>query len=103
MLFSAMHMQFFGFFPRMLLGALFGYLLVWTGSLWVPVFAHFFNNASAVIAYYLFQHKVIAINPDQVGTGETGILYGLLSLILTLFLIRRFYRKSNTTDSFTSS
>ena len=36
-LFSAMHMQFYGFVPRVLLGALFGYLLVWSGSMWLPV------------------------------------------------------------------
>jgi membrane protease YdiL (CAAX protease family) len=39
-LFSAIHLQFFGFFPRLLLGAWFGYLLWWTGSIWVPVAAH---------------------------------------------------------------
>ncbi|MDE5797123.1 MAG: CPBP family intramembrane metalloprotease, partial [Muribaculaceae bacterium] len=32
--FSALHMQFFGFLPRLLLGAFFGYLLYWSGSLW---------------------------------------------------------------------
>ena len=32
-LFSAMHFQFYGFVPRVLLGALFGYLLVWSGSI----------------------------------------------------------------------
>ena len=49
-LFSAIHLQFYGFVPRMLLGAYFGYLLLWTRSIWVPVCAHFVNNATAVIA-----------------------------------------------------
>lgn len=48
-IFSAFHMQFFGFLPRMLLGAYFGYLLYWSRNIWVPVFAHFVNNAFAVI------------------------------------------------------
>lgn len=43
-------MQFFGFLPRMLLGAYFGYLLYWTRNIWIPVFAHFVNNAIAVIS-----------------------------------------------------
>jgi membrane protease YdiL (CAAX protease family) len=59
-LFSAIHMQFYGFLPRMMLGALFGYLLYWTGSLWVPIFAHFVNNAGAVTLTYFF------------GSGESG-------------------------------
>lgn len=49
-LFSAIHIQFYGFLPRMFLGAYFGYLLYWTRSIWVPVFAHFTNNALAVVA-----------------------------------------------------
>lgn len=48
--FSALHMQFFGFVPRMLLGAYFGYLMVWTRSLWAPVLAHVMNNTVYVIS-----------------------------------------------------
>lgn len=47
--FSAMHFQFFGFIPRLLMGVFFGYLLIWTRSLWVPVFAHTLNNSVVVI------------------------------------------------------
>lgn len=50
--FSALHMQFFGFVPRMLLGAYFGYLLLWSGSLWVPVTAHMLNNIMYVLAMW---------------------------------------------------
>ncbi len=50
LIFSAVHLQFFGFIPRMLLGALLGYLLVYSGSLWVCIAAHFFNNALTVLA-----------------------------------------------------
>ena len=48
-LFSAFHLQFYGFIPRMLLGAFFGYVLYWGKNIWVPVFIHFMNNAIAVI------------------------------------------------------
>lgn len=49
-IFSAIHFQFFGFFPRLLLGAFFGYIVVWSGNLWLGVIAHFFNNFLAVYA-----------------------------------------------------
>ena len=42
-LFSAIHLQFYGFFPRLLLGAFFGYLLVWSHNLWLPIFGHLFK------------------------------------------------------------
>lgn len=48
-IFSAIHMQFYGFLPRLLLGAFFGYLVYWSKSIWLPVFIHFLNNSIAVI------------------------------------------------------
>ena len=47
-LFSAIHVQFYGFFARMVLGAILGYLYLYSGSLWTPILAHFVNNAFAV-------------------------------------------------------
>lgn len=61
-LFSAIHLQFYGFVPRMLLGALFGYLYVWTGNLWIPMIAHFFNNGFAVVMMALNKQKLTAID-----------------------------------------
>lgn len=51
-IFSALHMQFFGFVPRMLLGIYFGYLLVWSGSIWLPMIVHAFNNSMFVVMQY---------------------------------------------------
>lgn len=47
--FSAIHLQFFGFLPRLILGLSFGYLFFWSGNLWIAVFAHFINNAVPVV------------------------------------------------------
>lgn len=52
-IFSAMHFQLFGFVPRLLLGAFFGYLLVWSGSLWLPILLHILNNSLVVISQYM--------------------------------------------------
>ena len=50
-IFSAIHLQFYGFIPRILLGAYMGYLLYWTRNIWVPVFAHFINNTIVIAGY----------------------------------------------------
>jgi len=85
-LFSALHMQFYGFLPRMILGGMLGYMLVWSGSLWLPIVAHFVNNAAAVTFYYLFQHNLTTIDPDKIGTGSDFIsLAG--SLLFTVVLL----------------
>lgn len=47
-IFSAIHFQFYGFIPRMILGMVLGYLYIWSKSLWVPVIAHAINNALTV-------------------------------------------------------
>lgn len=64
-LFSAFHLQFFGFVPRMLLGAIFGYLYYWSGNLWMPMFAHFVNNGFAVTMLYLNQLKVVDVDLES--------------------------------------
>jgi len=64
--FSAIHVQFFGFVPRMLLGLLLGYLYEWSGNILVPMAAHFTNNAFQLVLVYLAQHGLLAtaFDPD---------------------------------------
>ena len=71
--FSAFHMQFYGFFPRLLLGAWLGYLLLWSRSLWLPVIAHTINNAVVVVVTYLANvHRVPAGSLDTLGVPAPG-------------------------------
>ena len=58
-LFSAFHMQFYGFIPRLLLGVWLGYLLVWTRSLWVPIIAHTLNNSTVVLFSYMTNRGIV--------------------------------------------
>lgn len=90
-LFSAVHFQFFGFIPRLLLGIMFGYLYVWSGSLWVPIFAHFLNNTIASLAFYFYHTERIQNNPDTWGSdpGNYWLYLSILMLGLFLFLIYR--------------
>lgn len=87
LLFSLMHYQFLGFIPRVMLGALFGYLFVWTGSVWMAVLAHFINNAVAVIYYYIFYQGTLEIEPDHIGIEENAVLMILASVMLTILLL----------------
>lgn len=84
-LFSAMHLQFFGFLPRLLLGLVLGYMFVMSKSIWVPVFAHFFNNAAAVIVYYL-AYNTDLISPEAMTGGRFSLLIIVLSVGVTSML-----------------
>ncbi len=92
--FSAMHMQFYGFLPRMVLGGMLGYMLAWSGSLWLPIFAHFVNNAGAVIFMYLFQKGVTSIDPDKVGT-ESDWMEVIVSIVLSIVLFEVLRRRNH--------
>jgi uncharacterized protein len=89
-LFSAIHMQFYGFIPRFMMGVMLGYVFVWSGSLWVPILIHFTNNSAAVVVSYLQGAGKADNTFDTVGTGDAAMLPILLSTIFTatcLFLI----------------
>ena len=86
-IFSLIHFQFYGFIPRMLLGVVLGYLLVWTGSLWAPMVAHFTNNALVVLLYFAEAH--FSLNSESIesfGTDATSWA-GWLSILLSLLLL----------------
>jgi membrane protease YdiL (CAAX protease family) len=69
-IFSFIHFQFYGFLPRFLLGLYFGYLLVWSSCIWVPVTGHFINNGVAVLYY----HSLAADIHVYEGKREEGII-----------------------------
>lgn len=89
MLFSALHLQFYGFFGRMVLGIILGYLFIWSKSLWVPILVHFFNNAMAVILSFLYRREVIATDMESFGeSSNAGVIAGsFILMVLVMFLI----------------
>ena len=93
-LFSAFHLQFYGFIPRMLLGLFLGYLFVWSKNIWIPIFAHFVNNGAAVTAYYLLDEETVTKNLEEVGTTADTLIYTLLSIIVVSILIMTFRKKT---------
>lgn len=95
LIFSAIHMQFYGFFPRFLLGAMFGYLFLWSGSLWLPILAHFVNNSLAVIAYYLVSINVIDEKIINIGISSSQIPLTLTCIILSALGIYKLYTTRN--------
>lgn len=101
-LFSAVHMEFLTFLPRFFLGVIFGYLLVWTQSLWVPILAHFFNNGLAVIISYLSQKQNIDKDIENIGQSNNFFwlsLFNLLIVFVLLFFIYKFETSLKSKES----
>jgi len=92
--FSALHLQFYGFLPRVVLGVVLGYLFIWSGSLWVPIITHFINNGLAVVMMYFYNKGSITMNPEEFGsTGEWTLI--LIPTVLFAGLMALIYRKEN--------
>lgn len=96
-IFSSIHFQFYGFIPRLLMGAFLGYLFAWTNNLWVPIVAHFTNNALAVIFFYLKNTGQTSVDLENIGNSET-YLTGIISMV-TVGILIFFLRPKNSVPS----
>jgi len=86
-LFSAFHMEFYGFLPRLVLGLLFGYFTAWSGSIWPAIWAHFVNNGTIVVLTYMSQHKLTSFDFTQPQLfTNAGYIIGFLLTLLLLFI-----------------
>jgi membrane protease YdiL (CAAX protease family) len=91
-LFSAFHLQFFGFFPRMLMGAYLGYLFVWSGSLWPGIFAHFLNNGLATYSAWLMNRGSVSKDIDTFGSNQQDWIYVFISGVLVIISLVLVYK-----------
>lgn len=96
--FSVFHMQFYGFFPRVILGAFFGYLLYWSGSVWLPVMLHVLNNSLVVWTtwYSRRQPGTDIVDIDKIGADSTVMI--VVSVVLVtgaLVLLKDITKKQN--------
>lgn len=95
-IFSAFHFDFFGFFPRFILGLMLGYMFWMSGSIFPSMLMHFANNATIVILYYLNTRGFIDIDVEHFGSTSNVILI-LLSLIVTIAIFITCNRFNNKT------
>jgi len=85
-IFSAVHMQFFTFIPRFFLGLVFGYMLEYSKTLWLPIVAHFINNAAAVTVYYLINKNIIPQETEKIGNSQS-FMWLLMAIIISAVLL----------------
>lgn len=94
--FSALHMQFYGFIPRMFLGALFGYLYYWSGNLIVPMFAHFLNNFIAVTSIYFGLSDLPGMETEKPESAPWYLVIIMTAICgLLIYLFQKDFRKRN--------
>lgn len=100
-IFAAIHLQFYGFLPRFLLGAVFGYLFFWSGSLWLPIAAHLANNLLSVVVEFLFRKGIMDTNAENFGTGNEIwlMIISILGVGVIMYHIFNTSKTNNKLDS----
>ncbi len=94
-LFSALHMQFYGFLPRFILGILLGVIYWYSGSIWAAILAHFAYDALLIVAAYF---NPALMNEDAMAAKTTGLaLAGIISAALVVAVIWWMKQRSTTT------
>jgi len=91
-IFSAIHFQFYGFVPRLLLGALLGYIFVWSGNLWVPVIVHTVNNAVSVLLFKAYHGTPQYEEIENFGTKDFWWL-AIISVVLTAVIFSYMHKQ----------
>jgi membrane protease YdiL (CAAX protease family) len=86
-LFSLIHFQPEGFIPRLVLGALFGYILIWTGNMVYSILSHIIFNSLQVVIFYLFNDKTIDVNITQPDIPLWITIIVTILFTFTLYLI----------------
>jgi membrane protease YdiL (CAAX protease family) len=92
--FSFIHFQFFGFFPRMILGIVLGYLYITSGNILISMLMHFTNNAMVVLALNLHAKGILKVDPESSKDLPAVSIY--LSIILSsalFYLCWRIYKQ----------
>ncbi|MEN9523508.1 MAG: hypothetical protein RL065_1885 [Bacteroidota bacterium] len=91
-IFSAVHMEFLGFFPRMMMGAMLGYMYMWSGNIWVNIITHALNNGISVIAFFLYHNQLIKTDIDKM--EHYGIVPTIFAMVMFAAAYFLFYKKT---------
>ncbi len=98
LIFSVIHFQFYGFFPRLVLGALLGYLFLYTRNLWIPILVHFINNATVIVLSHFWKDTEWMHNVEEMEVTVYFATAAAMSAAFTILLFRN-YKKRNTREA----
>jgi len=95
LVFSLVHFQFYGFLPRLFLGALLGYLFLCTRNLWAPILFHFLNNATVILLNFFWQDTEWFKNIESAEITTQFVVFAFISLLFTVLLLVSYNKKQN--------
>lgn len=98
-IFSAIHVQFFGFLPRVFLGAIFGYMYLYSGSLVYPIFGHILNNSFTVLLVYMANQGWVDFDIESTDRiSYPAAILGLLVLVAGIIYFKKINKPNGELD-----
>ena len=96
-IFSGIHFQFYGFFPRLFLGVLLGAIYWYSGSLWVAILAHFLYDAAVIVLVYFNPQLLENTEATLIKGQDFQLLIGaMISLAITFAILQQMQKRSVT-------
>jgi hypothetical protein len=97
-LFSAIHISYYGFLPRLALGLMIGYVFYLSKNLWLASITHFLYNAFGVSQMYVLSMRG-QLTPEAMNANNTPLIYGLLAAVSVIIIFRYFKKESEVVIS----
>ena len=92
-LFSAVHISFYGFLSRLFLGLMLGYIFYFSKNVWLNTLVHFLNNAFAVTMIYSLSRSG-KLTPGAM-EDSYPLYYGLIGVTALIALFIYFKKESD--------
>lgn len=90
-IFSAVHLQFYGFLPRFIMGLILGYLFFYSRNLWVSIFVHFANNTLGVLSQFFSGNtEVVESAAEEAPEMWIPTVFAIISAVLVFFAMRKY-------------
>lgn len=84
--FSAIHISYYGFLPRVFLGIMLGYIFYLSKNIWMSIWAHFLNNAYTLTVMYVMS-KNGQFNPEAAEDSFPWYYFFLGAFLIVVLLL----------------
>ena len=92
-IFSLVHLSYYGFLVRFALGILLGIIYYYGGSIWLNVLLHFLFNGVQLTALYIYNHYHPAVDAKDIDPGSSWWA-GIISLGIIIYMVIHFIKLS---------
>jgi membrane protease YdiL (CAAX protease family) len=90
--FSAVHLSYYGFLPRLALGIVIGYVFYYSKNLWLSSLTHFLYNAFGVTQMYELSRQGL-LTPQAMNDNGVPLYYGLFAAVALFGIFILFKRE----------